>query len=284
MQRIITKDGIEMLSNIRGVIFQLSGTLIDPGCAAPFHAMNYALSHSGLAITNQFLNDKGGRSRIFPTSKKFVADLLAHPTMLGQWECIYNYNPRPFDIDRIWNDYKHELEYIAPKYATPTPFAVDLFAALRNRGIKIGITTHYSIPVVESILDKLFNSGLVFDNIVCGDDGDTMTDNESSNVPIFKILKDWRLSNYEPSHILNIGSTSDDIIRARTAYVMSCQVIDTSNEMGNNIHVSSNQNFNDMNRELMNFRRSETKAKFEVLGADYYCYKLNDVIGALSIC
>ena len=263
--RITSQQGRELLSGVRGIVFDLAGTLIDTGCRAPVHAMTAAFASNGLIVTDEIVRADMGLPK-----KAHIRAILEKPAMLGQWECVYNNTPREVDIDKIYNATNYELTRIVSYYSKPTPYAVELLHYLQANGIRIGITTGYSREIIQAMGDRLHNAGIIYNTLVCADE---VVNPRPKAGMIFKILKKWQLPDYHPDMVIKIGDTVADIQEAHDAHIASCQVIDTCSDLG---HISKTGGRN--NRELYNSCRSETIRKFDVAGAEFYCNKLYDVL------
>lgn len=266
MLRITSKQGREALSGVRGIIFDLAGTLIDNGCRAPVHAMTSAFAKNGLLVSDEIVCADMGLPK-----RTHIKAILNKPTMLGKWECIFNNPPREIDIDRIYQSTNEELKRVVKKYSKPTPFAVELLNNLHANGIRIGITTGYSREIIDTLWDELHKEGIIYNNLVCADE---VRNPRPQAGMIFKILKEWKLTDYSPDMIIKIGDTVADIQEAHSAKIISCQVIDTCSDLG---HIIKSGDLGD-NREWLNYNRAAILNKFKNAGADFYCRNLGDFL------
>jgi phosphonoacetaldehyde hydrolase len=263
--RITSRQGRELSKGVRGVIFDLAGTLIDTGCQAPVHAMTSAFAKNGLLVTDEIVRADMGLPK-----KAHIRAILEKPAILGQWECVYNNPPREVDVDRIYQSTNQKLKQVVGYYSKPTPCAVELLHYLQANGIRIGITTGYSREIIQAMGDRMHKHGIIYNTMVCADE---VANPRPKAGMIFKILKDWSIPNYHPDMVIKIGDTIADIQEAHDAHIASCQVIDTCSGLG---HITKTGGRN--NRELLSSCRSETIRKFDDAGAEFYCNKLNDVL------
>ena len=266
MLRITSHQGREIIKGVRGIIFDLAGTLIDTGCRAPVHAMIAAFARNGLLVTDEIVRADMGLPK-----RAHIQAILDKPVMQSQWECVFNNPPRTADVDKIYQSTNKELVRLVGNYSKPTPYAVELLHYLQANGIRIGITTGYSREIINSLGDQLHKEGIIFNNLVCADE---VRNPRPDAGMIYKILKDWHLPNYHPDHVIKVGDTIADIQEAHAAHLHSCQVIDTCSDIGS-INKSGHSKGN---RELMNTAKYYAKRKFAESGADFYCANLNDVL------
>ena len=265
MLRITSQQGRDMIKNIRGVIFDLAGTLIDNGCLAPVHAMTTAFAKQGLLVSDEIIRADMGLPK-----RAHIKAILAKPGILGQWECIFNNPPRTVDIDRIYTSTNQELKRIVGKYSEPTPYAVELLHYLQANGIRIGITTGYSRDIVNSLSGQIHKAGIIYNNLVCADE---VKNPRPKAGMITKILDDWEIYNFSLCQFIKIGDTIADIQEAHSAKIVSCQVIDTCSDLGG----ITKTKYGKINRELLNSNRYYVKKKFADNGAEFYCNNLEEV-------
>ena len=265
ISHISSKVGIMYLQSLRGVIFDLAGTLIDPGCKAPVEAMKMAFSKYGLLVSDNQIRKNMGLGK-----RQHIIEILQIPEVSLQWSNIYNYSIQTKHIDALHLDTEKRLLEILPQYCIPTPGAVLLTNMFMLHNIKIGITTGYSRATVDPILNNIKSAGIYFDTVVCADE---VSRPRPLGGMIYKILQKWQLRNYYPHEILKIGDTIADIQEGRNAKVLTCNVINTSNEIGLNT-----TEYLALPRESRNYYKSTLIRKWDVNHADFYTNNLEDII------
>jgi len=272
MQRITSQQGREIIKSVRGVVFDLAGTLIDTGCQAPVHAMTAAFAKNGLIVTDKIVREDMGLPK-----RAHIMAILDKPAMKTQWECLFNNQPRKVDVDRIYQSTNQELKRVVANYSKPTPFAIELLYYLQANGIHIGITTGYSREIINVLGDQLHKSGIIYNNLVCADE---VKNPRPKAGMINKIFDDWEIYNFGHHRFIKIGDTIADIQEAHAAGITCCQVIDTCSDLGNIINTDNKINNN--NREFINNERNSIKHKFAKSGADFYCNNLHDILVAFK--
>lgn len=265
MLRITSQQGRNIIKNVRGVIFDLAGTLIDNGCLAPVHAMKSAFAKHGLLVSDEIIRADMGLPK-----RAHIKAILDNPSILGQWECIFNNPPRQVDIDQIYASTNQELKHIVCKYSEPTPYAVELLHYLQANGIRIGITTGYSRDIVNSLSGQIHKAGIIYNNLVCADE---VKNPRPKAGMINKILDDWEIYNFGLHQFIKIGDTVADIQEAHAAQITNCQVIDTCSDLG---RISKYAKLKS-NREFINSKKYYIMKKFADNGADFYCNNLEEV-------
>ena len=271
MQRITSQQGLELIRGVKGVIFDLAGTLIDSGCRAPVHAMITAFARNGLVVTDEIVRADMGLPK-----RAHINAILDKSVMKSQWEGVFNNPPREVDIDRIYQSTNQELKKIVDYYSKPTPSAVELLHYLQANGIRIGITTGYSRDIINSLEDRLHEAGIIYNNLVCADE---VRNPRPYAGMINKIMDEWEIYNFGRHQFVKIGDTIADIQEAHAARLTSCQVIDTCSDLG---HIIKSDSHN-KNRELLNSSRIEIIRKFKNNGAEFYCSNLKEILNCFKI-
>jgi phosphonoacetaldehyde hydrolase len=265
MLRITSQQGRDIIKNVRGVIFDLAGTLIDNGCQAPVHAMTSAFAKHGLLVSDDIIRADMGLPK-----RSHIKAILAKPDILKQWKCINNNEPWAIDIDRIYTSTNQELKHIVCNYSEPTPYAAELLHYLQSNGIRIGITTGYSRDIINSLSESINKAGIIYNNLVCADE---VKNPRPKAGMIDKILDDWKIYNFGRHQFIKIGDTVADIQEAHAAQIISCQVINTCSDLGG---IRSHGKLK-LNRKFINSKKNYIMKKFAANGAEFYCNNLKDV-------
>lgn len=95
---------------------------------------------------------------------------------------------------------------------TPMPGVVDLFAALRERGIKVALTTGFDRPVVDQVLAAVGWADSTLDAVVCVDDVDA---GRPSPAMIQRAMDLTGVT--DPASVAAVGDTVRDIGAGRAA-------------------------------------------------------------------
>lgn len=95
---------------------------------------------------------------------------------------------------------------------TPMPGVVDLFAALRERGIKVALTTGFDRPVVDQVLAAVGWDDSTLDAVVCVDDVDA---GRPSPAMIQRAMDLTGVT--DPASVAAVGDTVRDIGAGRAA-------------------------------------------------------------------
>jgi phosphonoacetaldehyde hydrolase len=139
---------------LKAVIFDWAGTVVDHGSLAPMGAFVEAFAAFGIAITVAEARGPMGIAK-----RPHVAALLHLPRISAEWEKTYGRAPTEADIDAVYDVFVPKNVAVVAKYADLVPGAADTAAALRARGLKIGSTTGYTREIMAEVLPVAARQG-----------------------------------------------------------------------------------------------------------------------------
>jgi phosphoglycolate phosphatase len=189
---------------IRGVIFDIDGTLVDtfPAFTSVF---NKGISQFDLR----------------PVSQQFLVQTLRKGTDLA--DVLRMILPVPGDeslVERCKGEILHHFLKIEASEVKPFPGINELFGNLKERGIKIGIATgRMSMPEKEWDRFKKFGLERFIDSIV------TSREVASRKPAPDAILECARRMNVPIEKCLVVGDTEDDVLAARRAGGMPVAIL-----------------------------------------------------------
>ncbi len=216
-----------MILKYKGVIFDLSGVLIDFGVKVPMLAMAQAFHLNNIYVSDNLLRFGIGK----PLSQYIKSLCYIHNTQ-------HNYK-------KIENDFKKSLITLTKnKYNSPINGSVELLHKLKHNNIKIGLMTVYDRKYLDLFKTNLHNDGIIYDSIMCPDD------HIKPRPEPWQLLHLTERLNVHPNECIKIGESYLNICETRNANMNSIQVIDSSRDM--NI---DEQELDDMTEEMKIIRR-----------------------------
>jgi phosphonoacetaldehyde hydrolase len=99
-----------------------------------------------------------------------IKTLLTYPDVAARWQAAHGSAPTDRDVDRVFEVFVPLNAAVVADFADVIPGVLDMMAALRARGIKLGSTTGYTRDIMERLLPVAAKAGLVLDNLVCAGD------------------------------------------------------------------------------------------------------------------
>jgi phosphonoacetaldehyde hydrolase len=150
---------------IKAVVFDWAGTIIDHGSRAPMGAFVKVLSDFQVPITVAEARRPMGLPKW-----DHIKTLLTHPDIAARWQAAHGSAPTDRDIDRVFEVFVPLNAAIVTDFADVIPGVLEMMAALRADGLKLGSTTGYTRDIMERLLPVAAGAGLVLDNLVCAGD------------------------------------------------------------------------------------------------------------------
>ncbi|HTD89604.1 MAG TPA: phosphonatase-like hydrolase [Burkholderiales bacterium] len=116
-------------------------------------------------------------------------------------------------VEAVYGAFKTHLQRVFTREAEPVSGAVETFAWLRHKGIKLALNTGFDRDITE-ILIEVLRWGTVADAVICGDD---VPQGRPAPYMIFRAME--ATGTVEVRQVLNIGDTISDLQAARNAGV-----------------------------------------------------------------
>src|SRR5262245_20402764 len=148
--------------NVKAVVFDWAGTMVDHGSRAPMGAFVKVLSEFRVPISVE----EARRPMGLPKWDHIKA-LLTHPEISARWKTAHGETPTDRDVDRVYEVFVPLNAKVVVDFEAPIPGVLETMAALRARGFKLGSTTGYTRDIMERLLPVAASKGLTLDNLVC---------------------------------------------------------------------------------------------------------------------
>lgn len=153
------------MKNVKAVIFDWAGTVVDYGSLAPMGAFIKAFAEFGVEISIDEARGPMGMAK-----RPHVAALLALPRVAAAWEQKYGHAPTEQDIDAVYDVFVPKNIAVAADFSHVIPGVAAVVAALRENDIKIGSTTGYTREIMARITPGASAEGFTPDSLVCTGD------------------------------------------------------------------------------------------------------------------
>ena len=223
---------------IRACIFDLGGTIVDKYSLTPFLSLKEAFAFKKISVFQDLLQKDMGLRKI-----DHIDRILKDKKIIHQWKNIHGKKPDDNDKYDIYDNF-HKCQLINQrKNMEVIPQAYKCLKKLKNNNIKIGITTGFSKPITDDIID-LFNLENYINHYVSS----SCLDYPGRPHPfmINENMKVLKIDN--PKHIIKIDDTCTGIREGKNAGCWTVGVARWSVNMG----VSSINELNDMNQLMYN--------------------------------
>lgn len=218
----VAEDGEKAASQIKAVIFDWAGTMIDFGSFAPMAAFVEAFAAFNVSVSM----DEARLPMGLPKWKHIEAMMLA-PALAGRWQDVHGQRPGKQEIDAVYRVFVPLNEKIVAKYATLVPGAHETLAYLASRGIKVGSTTGYTRSIMAHVLPVAARQGYAPENVVASDD---LVEGRPGPLGIYKSMVD--LGVYPPSALVKVDDTEPGIGEGVAAGCLTVGVTLSGNYVG----------------------------------------------------
>ncbi|MGV1759731.1 phosphonoacetaldehyde hydrolase [Rhizobium sp. A22-96] len=153
------------MSQLKAVVFDWAGTVIDFGSFAPMGVFVEAFSRFGIEVTIPEAREPMGRPKW-----DHIDAMLKQPRIHELWTARHGKAPTAADVDAVYEVFVPMNEEVVHKFADLVPGTIEVVGSLRQRGLKIGSTTGYTRSIMERVLPLAKEQGYEVDNLVCAGD------------------------------------------------------------------------------------------------------------------
>jgi phosphonoacetaldehyde hydrolase len=210
------------LKNIKAVIFDWAGTIIDYGCIAPTQVFIEVFRRKDI-----LLSIDEARAPMGLAKKDHVRELFRLETVQKQWIAEFGRTPSETDIEEIYAELEPALATIVKNYSDPIPGSVELIDRLKKQGIKVGTTTGYVSEMMNNILPIALSKGLMPDSVV------NSSEVLAGRPAPWMIYRNCEKMNVFPlNQMVKIGDTVADIQEGINAGMWTIGLTKSGNEVG----------------------------------------------------
>lgn len=208
--------------NIKLVIFDWAGTLVDFGCRAPLGAFLEAFAAAKLPISDEIARRPMGAHK-----RDHVREILGYPEIAARVRAELRREPDEALVGEIYNLFARRLPELLPKYAAPIPGTLEALAWLRGQGIHVGSTTGYTRAMMDVLEPVARAAGVDPGTLICADE---VTQSRPAPWACFQIAE--RHGVYPMSRCVKVGDTPADMAEGVNAGMIALGVSETGNEFG----------------------------------------------------
>ena len=150
---------------VRAALLDWAGTTMDFGCMAPAVVFVKVFERAGVPITmDEARAPMGAHKRVH------IQKITELDSVRARWESRHGRRPDDDDVSRMFADFVPLQLGCLSDYSELIPGTLDVVAALRRRGIKIGTTTGYLREMTAINLRDAKRQGYEPDSTVCASD------------------------------------------------------------------------------------------------------------------
>jgi phosphonoacetaldehyde hydrolase len=152
-------------SQLKAVVFDWAGTVIDHGSLAPMGVFIRAFERFGVEITIDEARGPMGMAK-----REHIQAVMNLPRVSKAWRVRHGAAPSELDVDRVYDVFVPLTVEVVTDHATLIDGVAELVARLRKRGLRIGSTTGYTREIMAPVLPIAAEQGYAPDTLVCAGD------------------------------------------------------------------------------------------------------------------
>jgi phosphonoacetaldehyde hydrolase len=213
---------INQAMNIKLVIFDWAGTLLDFGCRAPLAAFLEAFEVAGLPISEEVARRPMGAHK-----RDHMREILQDAEVAHRVRTGLSREPDEMFGDEIYRIFVNRLLQALPRYAQPIPGAVETLRTLRAKGIYIGSTTGYTRAMMDALVPLANAAGLTPDALICADE---VPQSRPAPWACFRLAE--RFGVYPMARCAKVGDTPADMAEGANSGMVCVGISESGNEVG----------------------------------------------------
>ncbi len=240
-------------TQIKLVILDWAGTVLDFGCQAPTGAFVAAFAEAGVEVSLPEARGPMGLHK-----KDHIRAMLQVPEIGDRWQAAKGRPWAEADVDELYRLVTPMQVAAAKAHAELIPGVRECVAELRQRGILIAGSTGYFQEAADACYAAAEKQGYKPDFRICADE---VPAGRPAPWMIYRCME--ALNVYPPTAVVKVGDTLVDIADGQNAGVWSVGVVDSSNEVG-----LSEAKWDALSDDAKESRRGEVHERYAEAGAD----------------
>ncbi len=150
---------------VQGLVLDWSGTLADAYVIAPAVVFVEVFKRQGVEVSMAEARGPMGLRKDL-----HIRAMTQDPVIRERWKTLKGSYPDQSDVDRMFEDFVPLQLEVLHNHTDLLPGALETCKTLQAQGIKIGVSTGFTRPMVEILQAAAEKQGLVLDASVAGDD------------------------------------------------------------------------------------------------------------------
>ena len=239
---------------VKAVIFDWAGTLVDFGSLAPVESIRRAFEESDIVITDAEIREGMGLSK-----PDHILQIARGEHVAEQWLAKHG---KPFDdtdLVRIHDAFRVINRHVATERGKLIDGALGAIRALRERDLLIGTTTGYSRDILDPLLSVAKAQGFDPDISVSADE---VPSGRPAPLAVYQIMVS--LGIYPASSVVKVDDTPVGLMEGKAAGTWTVGVSESGNGIG-----LSEQDLARLDAEARAARVEAAASALADTGADY---------------
>jgi phosphonoacetaldehyde hydrolase len=253
---------------VRAVVLDWAGTAVDYGCIGPTDVFRRAFAAFDVAVDTEEIREFMGLKKI-----DHVRAMTRMEPVMARWRQVHGRNPDEQDVQAVYAKTESLMLDCIADHAEPIPGMLELVAALRARGVRIGSSTGYTRPMLDLLMAAAGQHGYKPDTAVCSTDVPA-----GRPYPWMCYANALALEAYPLSAMVKIGDTVADIEEGLNAGMWTIGLTMSGNELG-----LPRDRAESLDATELNTRLEVIADRFRKAGAHYTAHGVWEVLPLIEV-
>ncbi len=151
-------------SNVRAVIFDISGTVLDFGCLGPLAAFVELFARHGVTLSVEEARRPMGTHK-----RDHIWTLLNERSIGERWKAAQGTAPNIDVLNRLCAEFAPLQAKVVLEHCNLIPGVLEVVSELRRREIRIVNTTGFESGMIKNLIPRVAEAGYSADLWVCPD-------------------------------------------------------------------------------------------------------------------
>jgi len=242
---------------LKAAILDWSGTVTDPYVIAPAIGFQKVFEQKGVPISMEEARLPMGLRKDL-----HIEEITRMPDVLERWNLVYNRDPNKEDIKEMYNQYVPTVIENLSNYSQIIPGTRDAANRLRNNlKLKIGLTTGFTRPMADVVVEHMRAQGFEPDVDIAGDE----VENGIRPQPFMLYKNLEKLGVFPIQAVVKVDDTVSGIEEGLNAGCWTVGLSRYSNYMNINSYAQESQ----LSQKEIDYRNNKTKDILSMGGAHY---------------
>ena len=208
--------------SLKAVVLDWAGTIVDHGSRAPVEAFREIFRRRDVTISHDEARGPMGLEK-----RDHIVSLLAMPRIAQSWREVHGRDAAEADVDAMYDEFLPLQRDLLPQFADVIPGVLEALEVCRRRGLRIGSSSGYAAPLMETLSSLAESRGLVVDAVVSASE---VAAGRPAPWMIFKNME--MLDVYPPAAVAVVDDTTVGVEAGVNAGAWSIGVVETGNLLG----------------------------------------------------
>lgn len=249
---------------IEAIVLDWAGTTIDYGSRAPIIAFKNAFAHFFINLSEDTIRQDVGLDKL-----THVRRMLQEPEISNSWKANHPDTPLEKAAAEIYAQFQIEINKVLAETAQLKPGMTDLIKFANAHHIQLATTTGYTQAMLDQVLPLAAEQGYKPAYNITSE----QTNHVGRPKPDMVELAMKKMSITDPSHVIKVGDTVNDILEGKNAGTISIGVVDGGNLIG-----LSEEEFSQLDIEHRDRYHAIAAATLKEAGADEIINNIGDLI------